>query len=206
MHTMPRVIFFGDSITELGEKKGGYVSLVRDSLGNECEVIGAGISGNKVTDLHRRLKKDVLSKNPNVVVIYIGINDVWHFQLHGEYSGTTKEIYKKILREIVSDIQSSGAAVVLCTPSVIGEKFDGTNSMDIMLNEYCDISRVIAKENKTILLDLRKRFLAFLKEYNSANSESGILTTDGVHLNGEGNRFVAEQMLKTLKEMKLFSQ
>jgi len=42
------------------------------------EVIGAGISGNKVPDLQRRLERDVLKKKPTVVFIYIGINDVWH--------------------------------------------------------------------------------------------------------------------------------
>ncbi len=46
--------------------------------GSGIKVIGAGISGNKVPNLEDRLDRDVLSHKPNVVVIYIGINDVWH--------------------------------------------------------------------------------------------------------------------------------
>ena len=42
------------------------------------EMINAGISGHKVPDLQGRLDRDVLSKEPTVVFIYIGINDVWH--------------------------------------------------------------------------------------------------------------------------------
>ena len=47
-----RIIFLGDSITELGDRSGGYVTLIRDSLAArypdlEIEVIGAGINGNK---------------------------------------------------------------------------------------------------------------------------------------------------------------
>jgi isoamyl acetate esterase len=209
MHNSTRIIFFGDSITELGMEPNGYVSLVKDSLrslDSTIELIGAGISGNKVTDLQKRLKRDVLSKNPDVVVIYIGINDIWHFQLGGDHSGTAKEVYRTVLTDIVSKTQSYGAIVILCTPSVIGEKYDGSNIMDSMLDEYSDISRMIARNRKIALLDLRNVFLTYLKEHNPSNQEKDILTTDGVHLNDVGNRIVAEQMLKTLKDMKLFSK
>ena len=36
--------------------------------------------------------------------------------------------------------------MVLCTPSVIGEKTDGSNPLDKMLDEYCEISRAVAAE------------------------------------------------------------
>jgi hypothetical protein len=48
-----KVIFFGDSITQAGMKKGGYIAII-DSLcksegrGSEFEFVGACISGNKV--------------------------------------------------------------------------------------------------------------------------------------------------------------
>jgi hypothetical protein len=88
--------------------------------------------------------------------------------------------------------------VILCTASVIGEKTDGSNPLDKMLDEYCDISRSVAAKEKVQLLDLRKAFLTHLKEHNQANMDKGILTGDTVHLNGAGNKFVAEQMLAAL--------
>lgn len=204
----PRIIFFGDSITELGDKPSGYVSIVRDSLkslGMQYEVIGSGISGNKVTDLQQRLKRDVLSKHPAVVVIYIGINDVWHYQFTSRgLSGTPKGQFKNILTDIVEDIQSSGAQVILCTPSVIGEKIDGTNRWDALLDEYSDISRNVAREQQITLLDLRKEFLTYLSAHNPTNAEKDILTYDGVHLNERGNRFVAEKMFGMLEGLGLF--
>jgi len=57
------------------------------------KVINKGISGNKITDLQGRLQKDVLDLKPNIVFIYIGINDVWHWE-HGK--GTTKEAFIKL--------------------------------------------------------------------------------------------------------------
>jgi lysophospholipase L1-like esterase len=48
------------------------------------------------------------------------------------------------------------------------------------------------------LIDLRKRFLTYNLTHNTANKEAGILTTDKVHLNDEGNKLVAEEMYKAL--------
>lgn len=195
-----RVVFLGDSITQAGAGPGGYVTLVREALEKVhkdlgVEVIGAGISGNKVPDLEKRLERDVLSKKPTLVVIYIGINDVWHSQ---SGKGTGKDAYEKGLVNLINQIQKSGARVILCTASVIGEKTDGSNPLDKMLDEYCEISRSVAAKEKVQLLDLRKAFLAHLKEHNQANMDKGILTGDTVHLNAAGNKFVAEQMLAAL--------
>ena len=51
-----RIVFLGDSITQAGNRPGGYVAIVRDEIkksfpDHSIEVIGAGISGNKVPDL-----------------------------------------------------------------------------------------------------------------------------------------------------------
>ena len=194
-----RIVFLGDSITEAGAGPGGYVDLVKKKLEAMpdlgIEVIGAGISGNRVPDLEARLDRDVISKKPTVVVIYIGINDVWHSQ-NGK--GTPKDKFEAGLKSLVERLDKAGAKTVLCTASVIGEKTDGTNSLDKMLDEYCDVSRKVAREKKLPMIDLRKAFLKQLHKSNFANVENNVLTTDGVHLNANGNAFVAEQMLQGL--------
>jgi isoamyl acetate esterase len=195
-----RIVFFGDSITEQGVKPGGYVTLISEELTTRypdlgTEVIGAGISGNKVTDLQNRLVRDVLQKKPAGVVIYIGINDVWHWNMPN-LKGTTKGQFESGLREIVARIQYSGSTVILCTPTVIGEKTDSANAQDSMLNEYAAISRKIAKDLGVQLCDLHKAFQDYLTVHNTENKEKGILTTDGVHLNNEGNKLVAKELLR----------
>jgi isoamyl acetate esterase len=195
------IVFFGDSITQEGDKPGGYVQLLRSRLrrpdGSGPTVIGAGISGNKVPDLEARLDRDVLLKKPSVVVIYIGINDVWHFQLG--IGGTTKERYESGLRDLISRISAADARVILCTPSVIGEKADGTNPLDSQLDAYAEISRTVAASTGASLCDLREAFLAELRHRNTENAAQGVLTRDGVHLNPAGNSFVAETILACLK-------
>ena len=199
-----RIVFLGDSITAGGVGANGYVTLIKKQLQEKhadlgITVIGAGISGNKVPDLQRRLEKDVLSKKPTIVVIYIGINDVWHGESNPK-NGTSKEKFEDGLKEIIGKIKDAGARVILCTPSVIGEKTAGGNSLDAKLDEYSDISRKVAKDTRSQLCDLRQAFADHLKKNNVDNKASGILTGDRVHLNGAGNAFVAEVMLKSLDQ------
>ncbi|MFM9965490.1 MAG: SGNH/GDSL hydrolase family protein [Planctomycetaceae bacterium] len=197
-----RIVFLGDSITQGGAGPNGYVTMIRQALDKQhadlkIEVMGAGISGNKVPDLQRRVDKDVIAKKPTIVFIYIGINDVWHGE-KDPARGTMPDAFESGLKEVIGKCRDAGATVVICTPSVIGEKLDGANSLDAKLDQYSDISRKIAKELKLPLCDLRAAFLEHLKANNKNNAEKGILTSDRVHLNLAGNQFVADTMLKTL--------
>lgn len=200
LRTGERIVFLGDSITQGGDQPGGYVALVREAIKTRfpitgIEVIGAGISGNKVPDLETRLDRDVLAKKPTTVVIYIGINDVWHSKTK---NGTSPDRFEKGLRSLVERIRVSGARVLLCTPSAIGEKAVGTNELDGMLADYSDITRKVAVDLETGFLDLRKAFMDQVAKLNKNNSDKGVLTTDGVHLNPAGNQFVADRMLEAL--------
>jgi|LakMenEpi03Aug12_release.lakeMendotaPanAssembly.Ray.scaffolds.fasta_scaffold342191_2 lysophospholipase L1-like esterase len=197
------MVFLGDSITQAGDAERGYVDLFRKAVAAKrpnsgIKVIGAGISGNRVPNLIDRLDRDVLSHKPNVVVIYIGINDVWHST---QGKGTPISDYGSGLRSLITRCTAAGARVILATPSVIGEKTDGSNSLDKMLDEYSAVSRKVAAETSSTLLDLRTAFLSHLKSYNIANEPKGILTSDEVHLNEEGNRFVARRMLEAVGEV-----
>ncbi len=203
-----RIVFFGDSITELGVKPNGYVTLIRDSLertGRSAAVTGAGISGNKIGDLLARVERDVLLHRPTVVVIYIGINDVWHYAFASRgLTGTPKEAFDAGLRSLITTLQASGAQTVLCTPTVIGELKNGANTYDAMLEEYSAVSRDVAAGTGTALCDLRREFTLYIHANNPDDTSKNILTYDGVHLNDAGNALVARTMLQTLDGMGLF--
>jgi isoamyl acetate esterase len=196
------IVFLGDSITQGGVAPKGYVTLIKKALAEKhrdlgITVIGAGISGNKVPDLQKRLDRDVLAKKPTLVVIYIGINDVWHGE-RDPARGTPKDRYEAGLKDIIGKIKDSEARVVLCTPTVIGEKKAGTNSLDAKLDEYADLSRKVAKDTGVPLCDLHKAFQDYLTRHNPKDQESGVLTNDRVHLNDAGNKLVAETILATI--------
>jgi lysophospholipase L1-like esterase len=180
-----RILFFGDSITQAGVNAGGYITKIKEVLekngtASNYELVGAGISGNKVYDLYLRLEDDVLSKNPDVVVIWVGVNDVWHKASSG--TGTDADKFEKFYTAIIKKLQAKNSKVFLCTPTAIGEKTDNTNQQDGDLNQYSSIIRKLAKANNCGLVDLRKEFLDYNLQNNPENKESGILTTDWVHL------------------------
>ena len=197
-----KVIFFGDSITQAGVKPGGYIVRIgelaaKDGLAEQFDLIGAGIGGNKVYDLYLRMEEDVLSKTPDVVLIYVGVNDVWHKQSSG--TGTDADKFEKFYAAIIKKLQDKNIKIVMCTPAVIDERTDFTNQLDGDLNKYSGIIRGLALKNSIPLVDLRKAFLDYNIQFNKENKESGILTTDRVHLNDEGNKLVAEEMWRVIK-------
>ena len=200
-----KVVFFGDSITAAGIRPGGYIKLM-DSLirqegqENNYELAGAGVSGDKIYDLYLRIEEDVLKQNPDIVVIYIGVNDVWHKTSSG--TGTDFPKFGKFYEAVVNKLQAAGIKVILCTPAVIGERTDHSNSQDGDLNFYSNWIRSFAAKEMIPLVDLRSAFIDYNLKNNPENKELGILTVDRVHLNHTGNVFVAQAMWNVIKTIK----
>jgi lysophospholipase L1-like esterase len=200
-HKSQKVVFFGDSITQAGAKPGGFIvkmtdALAQKNLSNDYTLTGAGIGGNKVYDLYLRMDDDVLAQDPDVVFIFIGVNDVWHKTLTG--TGTDIDKFEKFYVAIINKLLDRHIRVLLCTPAVIGEKTDFTNQQDGDLNAYSQVIRNLAQKFHCGLVDLHEIFHNYELKNNPGNKESGILTLDRVHLNEAGNQLVADKMLEAL--------
>lgn len=200
-----KVIFFGDSITQAGAMPGGYITRVDsmcrlEKMSDRYEFVGAGIGGNKIYDLYLRMDDDVLAKTPDIVLIYVGVNDVWHKSSYG--TGTDPDKFERFYQAVINKIKAKGAKIIMVTPAAIGERTDYSNEQDGDLNKYCNIIRDIAKKNNIPVVDLRKGLLEYNLQHNPENKDRGILTTDRVHLNPTGNQFVADAMWKAIKELK----
>jgi len=202
MQKKKRVIFFGDSITEQAVQPNGFIMKMNDMLvktkNENYELVGAGVSSNKVYDLYLRLEDDVLNKQPDIVVIFIGVNDVWHKRSMG--TGTDADKFERFYDAILKKLADRHIQAIICTPAVIGEKTDVTNELDGELNKYCSIVRSIAAKHNLPLVDLRKAFTDYDRLHNPGNEFSGILTVDGVHLNDRGNQLVADEMWKEISK------
>ena len=103
-----RIVFFGDSITQAGVSKTGYITKMAEMLGTQglaskYELIGAGIGGNKIYDLYLRHEEDVIAKKPNIVIIYVGINDVWHKT--SSRTGTDADKFERFYNALIKKIQ-----------------------------------------------------------------------------------------------------
>jgi lysophospholipase L1-like esterase len=195
------VIFFGDSITQMGVEKGGYIWQMQEmlkakKLDDQFRLTGAGIGGNKIYDLYLRMPEDVLDKKPDIVFIYVGVNDVWHKTTHG--TGTDLDKFEKFYDAVIRKLMEENIQAILVTPAGIGELKNNANPQDKDLDTYSDVIRKLSERYKLRLVDLRNLWKTYNAQYNTENKESGILSTDRVHLNDNGNKAVAEAMLKAL--------
>lgn len=199
-----KVVFFGDSITQAGAQPGGYIRLMDslvalDKKSSDYELIGAGIGGDKIYDLYLRMEEDVLKKQPDIVVIYVGVNDVWHKSSSG--TGTDFNKFGRFYEAVVAKLQAAGIKVIICTPAVIGERTDHSNPQDGDLNFYSQWIRNFAAKKSIPLVDLRSLFMQYNLVNNPENKESGILTRDRVHLTPAGNNLVAKEMWKVIQTL-----
>ena len=199
-----KVVFFGDSITQAGVQPGGYIRLMDslvalDKKSADYELIGAGIGGDKIYDLYLRMEEDVLKKQPDIVVIYVGVNDVWHKSSSG--TGTDYNKFGRFYEAVVAKLQAAGIKVIICTPAVIGERTDHSNPQDGDLNFYSQWIRSFAAKKSIPLVDLRSLFIQYNLANNPENKESGILTHDRVHLTPAGNNLVAKEMWKVIQTL-----
>lgn len=208
-----KIAFLGDSITQAGAKKDGYVTLVMVALkqqGLEVSHVPAGIAGHRSNDMLGRLEKDVLSKNPQWMVLSCGVNDVWHFKLRlGEraFQGVSLDDYKKNITAIIDKAQAANIKVLVLTSTMIGE--DPERELNKNLIPYNDFLRTIAKEKNCLLADLNKDMQEELKKIPDTKGAVKMfgepeykrdiqnkLTSDGCHMNSLGNIMMAKGVLR----------
>jgi len=197
-----KIAFFGDSVT----MQGGYIDMMAAALKESTntsslgvELIKHGLDGGRVPtvlegngpfgSLGGTMEALLEREKPTVVVVFLGINDVWH----GE-KGTTKPDFEAGLKTMIALIRKSGGLPVLCTPTVINEQMTAENVLTAKLGEYGEITRKLAVDGKITLVDLHKAFVDTLKKINKDNKRIGNLTYDGVHMNEAGNALIADQI------------
>ena len=199
-----RIVCLGDSITQGGEAPGGYVWLVRRYLAAlypNIEVINAGISGNKSTDMLARFQRDVLDKHPDLVTISVGVNDVWHgfYDNHPAGDGPLGiplTDYRSHVEEMIKRARAAGAGVVVLSTTVIHE--DLQNSENAKLVGYNATLRDLARKYRAGFIDFQKPFQAMIKAYRTTGARDNLLTGDGVHMNPLGNKVMAYTILSGL--------
>lgn len=208
-----KIAFLGDSITQEGARKNGYITLVMEALnkeGLELTHVAAGKSGNKSNNMLARLDQSVISKNPDWMTLSCGVNDVWHYTLRlGErtFEGIPLDEYKANIRQIIERAQAADIKVMILTSTMIGE--DPEKETNQKLISYNDFLREIAKEKNLPLADLSKDMHAALDEipdvagkarmFGDPNYQRDIqnkLTKDGCHMNALGNIMMAKGILR----------
>jgi lysophospholipase L1-like esterase len=104
----------------------------------------------------------------------------------------TRGTYQKNITAIIDQATSAGVKPVMLTATVIQENLNSKENG--LLAPYNDFLRKFAKEKKVPMADLFAMFEERIKAENKPNVK--VLTSDGVHMNGEGNKLMAIGVLK----------
>jgi len=191
-----QIVAIGDSITQ----DGGYLKNIEKVLTSQYPdlkipaIINAGISGQKAEELAVRFDKDVVQKKPALVIISVGINDVWH-RLTKPHDMAVLDAYKANVVKMVDAAQVVGIRVLLCTPTIFQEYPDSEGNKRLAL--YAEAIKKIAEEKKCLTADLRTPFIEGIAN-RSPDMKGYDLTRDGVHMNAKGDWLMAEGILKVL--------
>lgn len=166
------VIAFGDSLTAgYGARAGEDYPSRLASLINR-EVINAGVSGDTTEMALARIDRDVLARDPKLVIVGLGGNDF----LQSIPLATTEAN----LRSIVQRIQARGAMVIL-----LGYRFPSLQN-----NYGAMYERVAAEEQCLLVPDLLDGIL----------SDSS-LKSDEIHPNARGYAILAERIAPSVKKL-----
>lgn len=194
------IVCIGDSITQAGDEPGGYVWLTRRYLSalypqQRIKLVNLGIGGQKSNDMLARFRQDVVSRKPNLVLINVGVNDVWHSYLFAR--GVPLDSYRNNVEQMVVQAQRAGARVLLISPTIIRENLDNGANQQLAL--YLQAMQDIARKHKTLFVDMQQPFRRLITAYReSTGARDNLLTIDGVHMNRAGNRVMAHALLSGL--------
>jgi lysophospholipase L1-like esterase len=189
-----RIAAIGDSITEAG----GYLRAMEAVLDQRFgamripPILNVGVSGHKAEDLAARFARDVLADGPDLVMISVGINDVWH-RLDQPHDERVLASFAGHLEQMVTAAQDAGIEPMLLAPTVIEE--NGNSEGNRRLAQYVGAGREVAERNGCTYVDLHALFLAAI---GSAASREGRLTDDGVHMLPLGDVLMAVGVLRAL--------
>ena len=166
---------------------------------NDYEFMNRGISGDDLTRLEARWKKDCVAMNPDILSVLIGTNDI-NYYLENKDSDFDFTDWEQRYRNLLNMVRNTNPKVrfVLGTPFVAKVGKIGASEdfalRDSMIHRLSDIVVAIAKDYNAILLCYDKLF-ASQKENHPLVSMSQWIW-DGIHPTAAGHRLMADLWIK----------
>ncbi|MFD0675423.1 MULTISPECIES: SGNH/GDSL hydrolase family protein [unclassified Paenibacillus] len=196
------VLFQGDSITDAGRNRDkgddlgkGYALMAAAQFSalypeKQVQFINRGISGNRVKDLQKRWQEDCLDLKPNVVSIYIGINDTW--RRYDRNDPTSTEQFEEVYRDILKQSAKLEAKLVIIEPFVLPVPEDRKQWRED-LDPKITVVRELAREFGARLVCLDGLFAQA-----SARAAASFWAPDGVHPSPAGHALIAKAWLQAV--------
>lgn len=205
------IIFLGDSITDAGRNLTsgcpysigqGYAMLVQAKLGSSepgrHKFYNFGVSGERVVDIYAQIKARCWNNMPDVVSLYVGVNDAMHEFEHA--NGVDAERFARIYRMLITDTAARFPAVkfILLTPFVLPGDFLNKAGARLCTETKLRADAVfdIGREFGFPVIDTQSLFDKACK-----NAPSSFWSVDGVHPTPEGHQLIADAWLDAYRTL-----
>lgn len=204
------VLFQGDSITDCGRDRNnpndtgrGYVHLLacrleHDQAESPLTVLNRGISGNRTRDLLARWQEDALDLKPNLLSLFIGINNTW--RRYDQQDPTPAEVFEQELNRILT--QTFEATDCVAEHSILMEPF----VLDVPAGDKQHWMEDLAPKQDIVRSAARTfgmRHLPLQSVFNQACSRAPgeYWAHDGVHPTRAGHQLIADAWMDKMKDL-----
>jgi lysophospholipase L1-like esterase len=186
------LLFQGDSITDANRDRSnprhlgyGYVPHIQAFYPDDV-VYNRGVSGDRTVELLERWQKDCLDLNPDILSIYVGVNDVWH--KHKWNKPMTLDLFEANYRKLIDSIKrhNPNVKILLISPFVFPFGDFQPHWRPDLDGEIAIIER-LAGEYGALHLPLEK--ILFEQAKSIPMKE---LADDAIHPTPLGHRIIAE--------------
>lgn len=186
------LVFIGDSITDAGRREDppdylgeGYVRMVAERLPSR-EVVNVGISGNRAIDLRDRWDIDVVALKPDILSVYVGVNDTW--RRYDSNDPTSAAAFEEHYRACLADV-GGASRVILIEPFVVPVSEDQERWHEDLDEKRVVVAR-LAAEYGAGFVPLQALLGAAAEDHGAA-----AIAFDGVHPTELGHRLIADAWL-----------
>ncbi|KAM6082864.1 isoamyl acetate-hydrolyzing esterase 1 homolog [Chlamydotis macqueenii] len=203
----PRVVLFGDSITEFSFQENGWGAALAERLVRKCDVVNRGLSGYNTRwaklILPRLITKSTGAESTVAITIFFGANDSALKDLNPKQHVPLEE-YAANLKSMIQYLKSVDVTedrIILITPPPLQEsawekeclaKAEKLNRRNATTGEYAQACVQVARECGTDVLDLWTLM--------QKNQDFSSYLSDGLHLSTKGNSFLAAQLWSRLEK------
>ena len=182
-----------------------YVLVSSQSVDCHLHVVSSAVPGNSSYDLISRVQDDIVSQQPDLVVMMVGTNDMVNSSKLSSYQEFSNNI-----EQLIKHFQKNNIDLVLVSPPPVDsiylfkrhnpKLFD--DSPNVRLRKARDILASKSKDHGIVFIDVFNLFKQQqIPDHNKDSvirnySNSGV--HDGVHPTSIGYKMIADQICKVL--------
>lgn len=210
-----KIVSLGDSLTQgVGDstKRGGYLPYLEDHLEKEkgvkdAQFLNFGVSGNKTSQLLKRLDKDEVKEaigETDMVIITIGGNDIMKVVRENfttlDLSDFDKQrmVYEQNLISILDFIRAENPQTTIILVGLynpFSKWFADVKEIDMIMEGWNEKSKaILSKYEESYFVDIADTF---------KNTEENLLYKDYFHPNDKGYELMALKVYEILRKQAL---